>query len=416
MLTADDPAHLRMALHPSAKTILGADSLCFSAGAPHKALRRSFLALFTRKALSTYVQLQDGIIRRHVAEWLAEHGGREVELRPLLRRLNLATSQEVFVGPYLEGAEAKARFSAAYQDITDAFLGFPLCAPGTAVWRGRAGRRYVVRVLAGAAVRARAHAAAGGAPRCLLDFWARRCAEEAAAVADAPPPAHTADGRMADAMLEFLFASQDASTASLCWTVALLADRPAVLARVRVEQAAARRAAGAAGPLDAAALAQLHYTRQVVKEILRFRPPAPMVPHEVVGHAGLRLGPDAVAPRGALLFPHLGSACAQGFPDAGAFDPDRFSPERREDLAHARNDLVFGAGPHYCVGKEYAINQLTAFLAILATGCDWARRRTPRSDELLYLPTIHPRDTLITLTARPGGGFDGAAAAAGADA
>lgn len=59
----------------------------------------------------------------------------------------------------------------------------------------------------------------------------------------------------------------------------------------------------------------------------------------------------------------------QGWTDADKFDPDRFSPERQEDQKFPKNFLTFGYGPHYCVGKEYAINQLTAFLAILAFRC-----------------------------------------------
>lgn len=51
------------------------------------------------------------------------------------------------------------------------------------------------------------------------------------------------------------------------------------------------------------------------------------------------------------------------------------SPERREDVTHAGNYLVFGHGPHYCVGKEYAINHLITFLAILSTSLDWTRFR-----------------------------------------
>lgn len=51
------------------------------------------------------------------------------------------------------------------------------------------------------------------------------------------------------------------------------------------------------------------------------------------------------------------------------------SPERREDVTYAGNYLVFGHGPHYCVGKEYAINHLITFLAILSTSLDWTRFR-----------------------------------------
>lgn len=51
------------------------------------------------------------------------------------------------------------------------------------------------------------------------------------------------------------------------------------------------------------------------------------------------------------------------------------SPERKEDVTYAGNFLVFGHGPHYCVGKEYAINHLMAFLAITSTSLDWQRTR-----------------------------------------
>jgi cytochrome P450 family 710 subfamily A protein len=37
---------------------------------------------------------------------------------------------------------------------------------------------------------------------------------------------------MADTVMDFLFASQDASTASLVWLTCLLAERPDVLAKV----------------------------------------------------------------------------------------------------------------------------------------------------------------------------------------
>lgn len=44
-------------------------------------------------------------------------------------------------------------------------------------------------------------------------------------------------------------------------------------------------------------------------------------------------------------------------------------------MTYAGNYLVFGHGPHYCVGKEYAINHLITFLAILSTSLDWTRFR-----------------------------------------
>ena len=57
----------------------------------------------------------------------------------------------------------------------------------------------------------------------------------------------------------------------------------------------------------------------------------------------------------------------QGFSNPSVFDPDRFSPERKEDIKYQKNFLTFGHGPHYCVGKDYAVNQIICYLANLST-------------------------------------------------
>jgi hypothetical protein len=77
-MAVNDPERMLMVLHPSAKTILGANNLAFLHGPEHKAIRKSFLSLFTRKALSTYIQLQDGIIRGHLQRWLHTPDTREI--------------------------------------------------------------------------------------------------------------------------------------------------------------------------------------------------------------------------------------------------------------------------------------------------------------------------------------------------
>ncbi len=80
-----------------------------------------------------------------------------------------------------------------------------------------------------------------------------------------------------------------------------------------------------------------------------------------------RLTEDYVAPKGALIMPSIVAANMQGFSNPSVFDPDRFSPDRKEDIKYQKNFLTFGHGPHYCVGKDYAVNQIICFLANMST-------------------------------------------------
>lgn len=391
---------LLLDLHPNAKMILGTRNIAFMHGPEHKALRKSFLALFTRKALSMYVQQQDGIIRSHISSWLDayESDPTPCEVRDMVRDMNCATSQKVFIGPYLDDPKVAKQFTDAYMEMVAGFLTFPLKFPGTAVWRAMKGRQYILKVLEQAAIRSKESIRAGKEPSCLLDFWTQQILTECdeAAAAGVPPPKYSHNKEMAYTVMDFLFASQDASTASLVWVLTLMAEHPEVLERVRAEQAAARPDLNAT--ITGETLAQMPYTRQVIKEVLRYRPPAPMVPQ--VAMKPFKLTDNYTAPRGAFIIPDIISACRQGYTEGERFDPDRFSPERKEDVTYAGNYLVFGHGPHYCVGKEYAINHLITFLAILSTSLDWTRFRTPDSERIKYLPTIYPYDSVITMWAR----------------
>lgn len=142
-----------------------------------------------------------------------------------------------------------------------------------------------------------------------MDFWAQRCLEEIAEAeaAGQPPPSHTSIARMADAMIDFLFASQDASTASLVWCLVLMAENPHMLERVREEQRRLRPDPSAR--VTGEVLGEMAYTRQVVKEILRYRAPAPMVPQ--MAYADYPLTDEYAIRRGTLVFPSINAANMQ---------------------------------------------------------------------------------------------------------
>jgi len=225
-------------------------------------------------------------------------------------------------------------------------------------------------MLQAAVVRAKAKAAVdegAGEPTCLLDFWTRTVLRDMAkAQADGTQVAHhSSDHEMACVMLDFLFAAQDASTSSLDWTIALMSEHRDVLRRVREEQDAVR-AQSRDDDIDYELLEQMPYTRAVVKEILRFRPPAPMMPFQVNGDITV---PDPAnngeplleLPKGSMFIADIWGPCLDGFPNGHVFDPDRIFV-RREDVTFKDNFATFGSGPHVCVGQQCAC---TLYLSLL---------------------------------------------------
>ena len=56
-------------------------------------------------------------------------------------------------------------------------------------------------------------------------------------------------------------------------------------------------------------LYQMTYTRQVVKEVLRYRAPAPMVP--MIAQKPFQLNDDYAVPKGTLIMPSIHAACLQ---------------------------------------------------------------------------------------------------------
>lgn len=393
IFTHNSPETLTLELHPNGRVILGDNNIAFQSGPNHKALRSSFMNLFSVKALSLYLPIQTALIHKHLDRWCKDYpyGSTAEEMRSHIRRMNCETSQTVFLGEHLHNRE---EFTRNYDIITHGFLSSPLYFPGTALYKAVQSRKIAMRELEAAVRRSKERMTAENAtPHCLLDFWTLTVLEKVqeAKEDNLPPPAYSSDHAMADTMLDFLFASQDASTASLTMITATMADRPEILERVRQEQ---KRLRPNDEPLTYDLVQEMAFTRQCVMEQLRLYPPAPMVPMKA--HNDFHLDDKTVLPKGTLVIPSLVACCREGFSNPDVYDPDRMGPERKEDAKFSKQFIPFGVGPHRCVGYNYAINHLTVYLALLAHHAEWKRLRTPNSDKILYLPTLYPADCFMT--------------------
>jgi len=388
-----NPDHFNLWLIFSAKKILGDNNIAFMTGDPHKQLRKRILPLFTPRALSIFLRVQEETIRKHMQQWFDDSHkgisenefGTEFELRPFVRDLNVATSTSVFVGPYVDEKLTKV-IADHFWAMNAGFLSFPIAFPGNTLWKAIKSRESLIDIFVDCLQKARVRMSTPGeVAKCLLDVWIEEEQKSNKKM--------DSDREIAFHVMDFLFASQDASTSSLVWTTILLEQHKDILAKVLEEQLRIRPLGKDELPICAELVNQMTYTKQVVKEVLRFRPPATMVPHIAVKDTQID---NYEIKKGTVILPSIWAAHIEDFAESQKFDPERFNSDREQrDPAAQKSFLAFGYGPHRCIGMQYALNHIILFASELTRHYEWTRKVTPGGDDIIFLPTIFPKDGAI---------------------
>lgn len=336
----------------------------------------------TCPVLSIYMPIQEKVYQRHFAEWLSLDGKKEAyQLR--FREINMESSLRVFLGDFMSD-EVAQRISLEYFNITAALelVNFPIPLPGTKVYKAIQSRKYIVKHFIESVVDGRKRMAAGEEPKSMMDAWLRAMQEEELECQKAgkPAPRKFDNREIALTILTFLFASQDATSSALTWAFQLLADHPDVLAKVREEQTRLR-SGQPDQELSLELMEESVYLRQVVKEILRLRPPVLMVPYKTI--RDWPLTPSYTVPKNSMVIPTTYPALHDpvAYPNPDDFNPDRWGPEGHAEK-FPKNFMVFGNGAHHCLGKEYAIMHLMAIIAQASLQLDWTHYRTEKSDDI----------------------------------
>ncbi|EGD98545.1 cytochrome P450 61 [Trichophyton tonsurans CBS 112818] len=410
----NSPMYVKPCVVDSAHKLLGKTNWVFLDGKDHVEYRKGLNGLFTRQALSVYMPLLDSVYDRYFSMFIkesADNNHKPIPWMPQFRELMCALSCQTFVGGYMTN-EAVVKIANDYYLITAALelVNFPIILPFTKTWYGKKAADMVLAEFSKCAAKSKVRMAAGHEISCIMDDWVKAMLDSAAyrekiakgiSVPDAEKPKHIlrdfSDYEIAQTIFTFLFASQDATSSACTWLFQIMADRPDILDKVREENLKARNGDRNV-PTSMELLDQLTYTRAVVKETLRYRPPVIMVPYEV--KKDFPVTPTYTLPKGSMIVPSVWPAThdPEAYEDPESFIPERWITGTAEQ--NAKNFLVFGTGPHYCLGQTYAQLNLMALIGKASMALDWEHHTTPQSEDIKVFATIFPQDD-CPLVVRP---------------
>ena len=293
----NSPAYVKPCVVDVAHKLLGADNWVFLDGKAHVEFRKGLNGLFTRRALEIYLPGQEEVYNRYFKEFVQttkEANGEPVPFMTYFREVITAVSCRTFVGHYISD-EAVKKIADDYYLITAALelVNFPIILPYTKTWYGKKAADMVLAEFARCAAKSKVRMAAGGEANCIMDAWIlqmiqskrwRDAQEKGVTIEGVEKPTHVlrdfTDYEIAQTVFTFLFASQDATSSAATWLFQIMAQRPDVLDRVRDENMKVRNG-DIHATVDMDQLESMTYTRAVVRELLRYRPPVLMVPYVV---------------------------------------------------------------------------------------------------------------------------------------
>lgn len=316
----------------------------------HHHYRHLMQEAFTRPHLEGYTRTLAPLVESGVSAWTP---GPAFQVFPALKAHTLDLATEVFMG----GAEYAApgeidRVNHAFEDCVQAANGYirSTRVPFTRWHRGARGRRLLEDFL-------RRHLPARRA-RPGEDLFSALCQ-----VAD--DSGGISDDDIINQMIFLLMAAHDTTTSTVSSMVY-------ELGRDQAWQERCRRQCLELGPSPT--LAEIEAATDldlVMKEALRLHPPVPVLARKAVKETEI-LGVRIPAGRLVAVMPLLSHHMPEYWTDPEVFDPERFSPDRREDKSHRFAWEPFGGGVHKCLGMIFARLESTLVLSALLRHFEWS--------------------------------------------
>ena len=168
------------------------------------------------------------------------------------------------------------------------------------------------------------------------------------------------DVELLNEAITLINAGHETSATAVAWTWQLLGTHPEAMARMYSEVDSVLQG----GEPSLEKLPQLQYARRVFDESLRLCPPGMGLAPRVAGEDDEIQG--CFIPKGSII--NLSTYYTLRHPDfwenPERFDPDRFLPERAA-LRPKYTYIPWGAGPHVCIGKNFALMEVMMVLSAI---------------------------------------------------
>lgn len=189
------------------------------------------------------------------------------------------------------------------------------------------------------------------------------------------------DKQIRDEVTTIFSAGHETTANLLSWTLYLLARHPDVLAKLRQELDTLLQ-----GKVPTAEdLQQLVYTRAVLNESMRFRPPVGIMMRKIIKDTeidGYSLKQGRLAMFSIYNIHHHPDFWPQ---------PERFDPERFLNGENRRFSFMpFGTGERICIGNHFALLESQLLLSMIVQHFDWQLLSTDKA-EIEMAVTLKPK-------------------------
>jgi cytochrome P450 len=366
------------------------DGLLTTNGEQWRHQRRAVAPMFARQAIASYAPAMKRAADKLVRRWLGYSDGTVIDVAQELTDATIDVLQRTIFSQGLgHKNEALRTAMRLYFDTIgriDPFdvLALPAFVPRWTKWRARPAIRFfddTVRKIILERQRLISRSP-GDCPRDILTLLLK--------ARDPETGKDLSEKEIRANIITLIAAGHETTANAITWSLFLLSKDETWNECVAAE---GRQA------LDEPELAaeRLSATRAVVEEALRLYPPiaaisrvaiaADRLAGEIIGAGTMVIVAPYVIHRHRLLWER---------PDE--FDPGRFFGENRQRIGRYAY-LPFGAGPHICLGAQFALQEATILLATISAHF-LLKRASDRDPEPLLRITLRPRGGLPMIVKR----------------